>query len=412
MFLEAEGLIGALNISPDPLNLGQHYVGCEVNNEVTITNVGNQEITISDIAQVGDGFAMSMTEILPKTLLPTELITVDLSFMPLIESEVSGELVVTSDEPMGTRVATQLGSGLLHGEIVQEWEFAIDPPADIMFAVDGSCSMSDNMNQLASNFSTFISELSNYSTDWQIMVSGGDTGCNAGGILTPSTPNYATIFQNAAKCKDTPWGSNLYNDCSSMGNSYTESLLTETRNAVENTDAGECNSGFIRNEAMLHIIMVSDEPEQSADMTGETWQQLSDQIIAKRGSAGRVRLSSITGDVPNGCNSGGLFGSSADPGTGYVDASNYTNGVFLSICDTWSDPANLQLLAETSVLLDAYPLDYGAVEETIQVEVNGYPVSSDYWYYDEDTQAVMFSSNAPQGGASVTITYVPIGLCE
>ena len=57
-------------------------------------------------------------------------------------------------------------------------------------------------------------------------------------------------------------------------------------------------------------------------------------------------------------------------------------------------------------------MDYGAVEETIQVDVNGYPVSSDYWYYDEGTQSVMFSSNAPQEGASVTITYVPVGLCE
>ena len=95
-----------------------------------------------------------------------------------------------------------------------------------------------------------------------------------------------------------------------------------------------------------------------------------------------------------------------------MDATNYTNGVFLSICDSWSDPANLQLLAETSVLLDAYPLDYGAIEETIQVTVNSYPVDSQYWYYDENTQSVMFSSNAPQEGSSVTITYVPVGLCE
>ena len=169
---------------------------------------------------------------------------------------------------------------------------------------------------------------------------------------------------------------------------------------------------FIRSEAMLHIILVSDEPEQSEDITGETWQMVTDQIIAKRGSAGLVRISSIVGDVPSGCQSGGWFGSSADPGTGYVDATNYTNGVFLSICDSWSDPSNLQLLAETSVLLDAYPLDYGAIEETIQVTVNSYPVDSQYWHYDENTQAVIFDSNAPQEGSSVQITYVPLGLCE
>ena len=409
--LEGVGLIGALDISPDPLNLGEHYVGCEVENEITITNVGNQAVTISDISQLGEGFELAVTDVLPMTLQPAELITVDLTFMPLQEPEVLGQLMVTSDEPMGTRIAEQSGSGLLHNQITQEWEFAIDPPADIMFSVDASCSMSDNTSQLASNFSSFISQLSNYSTNWQVMVTGGDTGCNIGGVLTPSTPNYATTFQQAVKCKD-DFLSPYYNTCSSMGNDYTEALLTEARNAIDKTDQGECNAGFIRSEAMLHIILVSDEPEQSEDITGETWQMVTDQIIAKRGSAGLVRISSIVGDVPSGCQSGGWFGSSADPGTGYVDATNYTNGVFLSICDSWSDPSNLQLLAETSVLLDAYPLDYGAIEETIQVTVNSYPVDSQYWHYDENTQAVIFDSNAPQEGSSVQMTYVPLGLCE
>ena len=97
-----------------------------------------------------------------------------------------------------------------------------------------------------------------------------------------------------------------YGACSNMGNDYTEALLTEARNAIDKTDQGECNAGFIRSEAML-IILVSDEPEQSEDITGETWQMVTDQIIAKRGSAGLVRISSIVGDVPSGCQSGGWF---------------------------------------------------------------------------------------------------------
>jgi hypothetical protein len=407
--LEAVGLIGALDISPNPLNLGEHYVGCEVENEITITNVGNEPVTISDISELGDGFEVAITDALPLTLQPAELITVDVTFMPLQEAEVTGQLVVVSDEPMGTRTAEQSGSGLLNNQVTQQWAFAIDPPADIMFSVDASCSMSDNTSQLATNFSSFISQLSNFSNNWQVMVTGGDTGCNVGGILTPSTPNYVNTFKEAVKCKEL---SSLSGQCWPMGDTYTEALLTEARNAIENTDQGECNAGFIRPEAMLHIILVSDEPEQSVDISGETWQQLADQIIAKRGTAGMVRISSIVGDVPNGCQSGGWFGSDAYPGEGYVDATNYTNGVFLSICDNWSDPANLQLLAETSVLLDAYPLDHGAVEETIQVSVNSYPVSDQYWHYDANTQSVMFDSNAPQEGSSVTITYVPIGVCE
>jgi hypothetical protein len=198
-----------------------------------------------------------------------------------------------------------------------------------------------------------------------------------------------------------------------MGGSYTESLLTEARNAIENTDAGDCNAGFIRPDAMLHIVLVSDEPEQSEYFpAGETWQDLADQIIAKRGTAGMVRISSIVGDVPDGCESGGWFGSDAAAGTGYVDATNYTNGVFLSICADWASSNNLQLLAEASVLLDAYPLDYAAIESSIEVMVNGYPVNANYWHYEATTQAVHFDSNPPSEGSSVVITYLPIGVCE
>jgi hypothetical protein len=418
--LVAEGLIGALAISPNPYDYGIHNVGCPVDSDFTITNVGSDDVTISEINQFGNDFTLSNPNILPITLAPEQSIDVEMSFIAMEQDQVASEIHVVSDEPMGTRVATQTGAGNITNQITQEWEFAVNPASDIMFSVDASCSMSNNTQQLASNFSTFMSQLSNYTNDWQVMVTGGDTGCNAGGILTPQTPNYASIFQNAVRCKENPLVSNLFWNCDGMGGDYTEALLTEARNAVENTDAGECNAGFIREEALLHIVLVSDEPEQSDLITGETWQQLSDQIIAKRGSAGMVRISSIVGDAPDpndpndqgGCESGGLFGSDAVAGTGYTDATDYTGGVFLSICDNWASGNNLQLLAEASVLLEAYPLDYQALEESITVMVNGYEVTANNWHYDSATQSVVFDANPPAEGATVTITYSPIGVCE
>lgn len=416
--LNGFGEIGALQINPDPLDFGTHYLGCPVDNEVTISNVGNDVVEISEINHLGASFFVDSEHILPLSLAPEEEIVVNMTFTADQEAAVEGELQVVSNEPMGTRIAVQSGAGNLSNAITQEWEFAIDPPSDIMFSVDASCSMSDNTSQLASNFSTFISQLNNYSNDWQVIVTGGDTGCNVGGILTPNTANYSTIFQDAVKCKEFPWNTYFW-ECDAMGGSYTEALLTEARNAVENTDAGDCNAGFIRQAAMLHIVLVSDEPEQSEFFpNAETWQMLTDQIIAKRGSAGMVRISSIVGDPitatdpEGGCESGGVFGSDAVAGTGYYDATDYTNGVFLSICDNWASSSNLQLLAEASVLLDAYPLDYAAVEDSIEVEVNGYSVNSNYWHYESTTQAVHFDSNPPSEGSSVSITYIPVGLCE
>ena len=122
------GLIGALAINPDPLNFGVQNLGCPAENEVTILNVGSDVVTISEINQLGDGFTIASENILPHTLAAEEEITVNLIFTAEEETEVFGELQVVSDEPMGTRLAVQSGSGNLSNEIRQEWEFAIDPP--------------------------------------------------------------------------------------------------------------------------------------------------------------------------------------------------------------------------------------------------------------------------------------------
>ena len=58
----------------------------------------------------------------------------------------------------------------------------------------------------------------------------------------------------------------------------TGSLLTLAANGVEATDPGECNYGFMRSNAMLHIIMVSDEFEQSP----YSWDTYVNQIISKK----------------------------------------------------------------------------------------------------------------------------------
>ena len=83
------------------------------------------------------------------------------------------------------------------------------------------------------------------------------------------------------------------------------------------TDSGECNFGFMRQNAMLHIVMVSDEPEQSP----YSWDTYVNQIINKKGNINNVRLSAVAGDYPNGC-------STAMAGSGYWESVSMTSGVF------------------------------------------------------------------------------------
>ncbi|MFT4974685.1 MAG: hypothetical protein ACI8S6_000568, partial [Myxococcota bacterium] len=323
--LLGEGAIAQLQITPDPLDFGRTYVGCDKDNLITLQNVGTDALTISDIALDGDEFEIFDESVtLPLTLEPDESISMDMSFTPFLEGDSDGILSVTSDEPMGVRTASQVGEGVYAASYTDEWENPANSPSDIVFFVDQSCSMDSHSALLGSNFSSFITNLNTYSTDWQIAVVNDDNGCNRSGILTPSTSGYVNSFQNAV---------------SSGGGIYTESLLTVANTAIDKTDSGECNSGLMRSDALLHLIFVSDEREQSSG----SWSTYVNSIIAKKGSADNVRVSAIIGNSNTSC-----FNVDSSRGTGYIESVADTDGISLEICSSWATTANLEMLAEAS----------------------------------------------------------------
>jgi len=386
------GAVPELSISPDPYDFGEAYAGCVHEGDLELSNVGTDHLEIQSLEQTGDAFFLTHDLALPLTLAPGESVLVGMDFEPSSDDSFEGNLAVTSNEPLVQRRAIQSGSGKYAGEMTDEWELVENPPSDIMFLVDRSCSMNDDASRLANNFSQFITNLNSFTTNWRVMVVTQDSGCNHSGILTSSSPNYAQRFTDAVN----PWSShNLFSP-----DSYTEALLTPAAAAVEQTDPGECNDGFMRPNAMLHIVMVSDEPEQSSS----SWDTYVNQIIAKKGNPSLTRLSAIAGDYPNGC-------SSADAGSGYYEAVSYTGGAFLSICSTgWN--GYMQALAEVSTSQGTFGLSGTAVEGTIVVKVNGNTVQSDRWTYEPGTNAVVFNWGIPEGGDSIEITYGAMANCD
>jgi hypothetical protein len=382
--LFGEGAVPELSIDPDPYDMGDTYVGCATLGAIDLVNVGTDTLTITDIAFSGDSFTFSQGASLPLVLEPGETHTADIDFDPELSGAFDGLLTVTSDEPLGVREATQTGSGKYAATYADEWTLDKDPPSDIVFSVDQSCSMNDDVSRLANNFEDFINELSNYTSDWRVIVVNQDNGCNHSGILTPSTTGFANTFKNTIQ--------------SGGGGSYTEALLTIASAAARQMSAG-CNASFLREDAMLHFIMVSDEPEQSRG----TWDQYVNEIISYKGNASLVRISAIAGDYPNGCGSNAA-------GVGYYEAVNYTGGEFLSICSaTWSGYMNK--LAQASINQSDFALSATAVESTIVVKVNS-NVNTKDWHFDSSSNAVVFDTNVPEGGDNVKITYAGLANCD
>ncbi len=388
--LLGQGEVPELKIDPDPYDYGKTYVGCAREGIINMSNIGTGPLTVQYIDAYNDGqFLLDVPITLPYDLQPGEGFDVYMGFDPDADITYSGELSVTSTEPMGTRIATQSGEGKYTAVYKDEFTVPTNPPADIVFLVDQSCSMDDDINMLKQNFSYFISNLNSYTTNWQVMVVNADNGCNSSGILTKNTPDYQGKFSSAV---------------TSPGGYHTESLLTPAAEAAYKSGNSGCNSGFMRSGALLHIIPVSDEPEQSAWTSGKNWSTLVQEITDAKGSASLVKISAIVGDYPNGCGS-------ADPGTGYYEAVNYTGGEFLSICSSnWN--SYMPLLAEASVQMDTFELTATPVESTIEVRVNGNVVDSSAWEYDAGGNTVRILQNPPSEGDHVKIIYAGLANCD
>ena len=387
--LSGEGLVPELLLDPSTYDFGRTYLGCPNEGDVEILSVGTDTVQISEVKATGDGFNLTFEHALPLDLAPGESVWAHVSFDPSAEGSATGDIRVTSDEPMGVRVGDMSGEGRISGTNSDHWELPNNPKSDIVFLVDLSCSMTTDAWRLASNFDYFINTLSSYTNDWQLIVANEDDGCNTTGVLTPNTPNYADTFTTQVQRWD------LFN------NDFEEALLTPASRAVDKTDNGECNTGFLRPNALLHVIMVSDEEEQSSG----AWQDYADQIIAKKGDATYVRLSAVAGDPSGNNNSCG-----ADAGQRYYDAAAYTGGAFLNICDNdWSN--YMGTLASTSINMDTFVLSQGAVEETIEVFING-NLRQGQWIFDSTQNAVVLTADRPTGGDEIDISYGVMANCD
>ena len=84
-----------------------------------------------------------------------------------------------------------------------------------------------------------------------------------GGVLTPDVPNYIGKFDDAVTSYargGTYAGGRPCPEC------WTEALMVTAAAAVSQVGPGDCNDGFIRPEALLHVVVVSDEVDQSPDV--------------------------------------------------------------------------------------------------------------------------------------------------
>ncbi len=406
--LRAEGLAPAIAIDPPSFDFGDREIGCAGALPVSIANVGRAPLTIdavtfADLAG-NDELAMQHELSFPVTIEPGgSPVDVTVHYSPTDVNPDTGSLTVLSNDPLRPEAAsTQFGTAHLGEWAIDEWQQAGENATDILFVVDNSGSMGPFQSDLATNFSSFIQIVEALEVDYQVGVVStdlNDSGVLQGTIpfITPNTPDPAGSFSANV---------NLGSTGSAVEKGFDAAYLALSS---PNTDPGGPNSGFLREEAGLYLIFVSDEQEQSTLLGGGDPAAYVAWFQSLKANPSRVVLSDITGGLTG--------GGCAQSGSDYVAASLMTGGLSTSICtpDWISSLSSLAWLAQSQT--NAFELSETPVEDTIEVRLSSDGINfahvSTGWAYDDQMNAVVFDlDHVPDNGDIIEVGYSILGACE
>lgn len=382
-----------LVLSPAALDLGEVGVGCAASGTVSLTNAGTADLHVEGLSFEGDAaWTLADGNVWPLTLAPGASTTVSVSLVPTAQGEVAASLVAVSDDPDGDEVATQVGAGVLGPRGEDTFDVPENPPVDILFAVDQSCSMDSHAANLGANFGSLAAELSAVTNNWRVGVVTQQSACFNNGVLSPTTPGLAAKFTDAVQA-----GGNDVPD--------TERLFSLTLGALNQTSGNACNAGFLRPSALLHVVFVSDEWEQSGDIgnAGSRALQWVDTATTFKGDPALLRASGVI-CPESGCD---WAGSDGRP-DGYREAVADTAGARLDISTSNWGAAAAQIAEASLEGLYDFPLSATPDVSTLKVWVNGVQWTSG-WSYDAGGNLVRFDSEL--GGGQVVAKYNRVATC-
>lgn len=288
---------------------------------------------------------------------------------------------------------------------------------DIVWVVDNSVSMAEEQSLVAAGFESFLAAMAQ---------EGGALDLHMGVVTTDideANPTRGQLLGTPA------WLTGAEPD-------FADQLRARVRVGTDGSDMEQglgaaaltlayaqkdgVNEGFLRKDATLAVVVVSDEndctndgvfPEdgdatlcydRAADLTPIP--ELVRELNAAPVGDGRVIVSAIAGpQASEGC-------ATATPGFRYMTVAEKLDGLFGDVCDTdyslLMDELALQILAPARV----FPLELPAREDTLEVEVDGVIVAPDEasaWWYDAEYQSVRFDGDwYPPAGSEVWIRYL------
>ncbi len=418
------GVDGCLAIVPSDLDFGLVKVGCPGPvRSSTVTNncAGDVRLASAAIAAGGSpAFSLLAPTSFPLSLPAGQSTQVQLRYTPT-RSGLDSAAVFLDDGSLNHLLSVH-GVGSTAATRTDGFDEPTTQKVDVLFVVDNSGSMSIYQAALTANLDAFLKYALAQNIDFHIGVTttgqspivgsgiscpGGADGGEAGRlfpvdnsvprILTPQTPNPQQIWSVMINVGVCHW---LEQGMIGAYDALTPPLVDhadDPRTPIPN----DGNLGFLRPDAKLALIFISDSDDQS-DGTVDFYAQF---FASLKPNPGMVNVSAVVSPSTTVCPS------AEGPGPRYIDLAQRFNGVVEAICTPdWT--ASLQRVG-SSVFgqQNIFPLSgWPADPSQISVVVNGAAVPAGAgWHYDPATNSVVFDpQSTPGAGSHIDISY-PLG---
>ena len=269
------------------------------------------------------------------------------------------------------------------------------PELDLLFVIDDTSSMASEQVRLLEALEALPALLDEAGLSWQIGVvsmdlSQEDAGLLQGApwIITPEVDDPEDALRRAA-------------DLGTTGRPP-EAGLAAAVLALSEPLRSTANRAFRRSTAALHVVVVSDADDDSADFLEDPGADLLSLLLAEEGLSGQpARLSAVVGPEPSGCN--GEDGSTATAGSTYLAVAEASGGTVESICEVDFAPV-LAAIGELPISWpDTFWLQAEPVPATLRVSLDGVR-QDEGWALMDEPWAIVFTL-APDPGAEVVVRY-------
>ncbi len=261
---------------------------------------------------------------------------------------------------------------------------------DIVWIIDNSGSMSDEQDALGTNFSAFIDEFITKNVDFKMAITTTDVSSSLkkGRMVTGSDIKLTSAM---AKQNENQFKIDFMNlvrvGTSGSGN---EKGLEASEGFMQ-----KYASSFLRQDAYLAVVILSDEEDQSPNEVSN----YTNFLKSFKSEAGLVKFYTIADiNKTNGKTPGITLGAER-----YKLASNQTAGVVANIRDDFYQ--SLTSMGDSILnLLDSFALGNEPVLGSLRVYVNGV-ATSDYTY-DASSRSIKFDPNhLPSVGSVIKVYY-------